>query len=132
MKKCLKILSIIIGIIVLLVLGFRIYLILNFENKIFEFRDYGILIEHSDKMEPEIYKDELVVIKKQKEYDLNDIIAYSNFNNILLIRKIVQIDEYGFIAKSNADNFTEPDAEINTIKGKAVYHSRILGRIFNW
>ena len=130
MKKCLKIFSIVLGIVVLIVLGFRIYLILNFGNKIFPFRDYGILIEHSDKMEPEIYKDELVVIKKQKEYDLDDVIAYSNYNNNLLIRKIVQIDEYGFIAKANS--FIEPDAEINTIKGKVVYHSRILGKIVNW
>ena len=132
MKKCLKIFSIILGIIVFIVLGFRIYLILNFGNKIFEFGDYGMLIEHSDKMEPEIYKDELVFIKKQNEYDLDDIIAYSNFNNILLIRKIVQIDEYGFIAKANANNFTEPDSEINTINGKVIYHSKILGKIFNW
>ena len=64
------------------------------------------------------------------EYDLDDIIAYNNFNNDLLIRKIVQIDEYSFIASTEKNNFTEPDETIEKIEGKVIYHSKILDWIF--
>lgn len=131
-KKLLKIFFIIIVIFVLLIIGIRCYFRINFKNSIVEFEEYGVLIENSNDMEPEIYKNELIIIKNLKEYDLDDIVAYVNFNNNLLIRRIVQIDEYGFISRADNNSFVEPDEEIDRIKGKVVYHSKILGKIFNW
>ena len=130
MKKILKVICILIGIFILLFLCICSYWKNNYYNKIVKIRDYGILVEHSDLMEPEICKNELIIIKRMNEYDLDDIIAYNNFNNDLLIRKIVQIDEYSFIASTEKNNFTEPDETIEKIEGKVIYHSKILDWIF--
>lgn len=83
-------------------------------------------------MEPDVHKDELVVIKIEKKYDLDDVIAYINFNNNLVVRRIVQIDEYGFVARADKSKFPEPDEKIENICGKVIYHSKILGWILRW
>lgn len=131
-KRYLKIICIIIGFLILLIFIMNFYLKTNFSNKILYFKDYAILIEKSDKLEPQIQKNEFVVIKRQEKYDLDDIVAYMNYNNNLIIRKIVQIDEYSFLSKAEKTNFTEPNEKIEKIEGKVIYHSKILGKIFNW
>lgn len=130
-KKILKRLVIILLVFIITFFGIQIYLKNKLKDDIFEINNYGIIIETSNNMEPEIQKDELIIIKKYIHYDLEDIILYENFNNKLLIRRIVQIDEYGFIAKGDNKNMTEPCEEIKKIKGKVIYHSKFLGKIFN-
>ena len=130
MKKILKVTVVLIGILILLFFCICLYWKNNYYNKILKIREFGIFVEQSDLMEPVICKNEVIIIKRKKEYDLDDIIAYKNFNNDLLIRKIVQIDEYSFIAKAEKNKFIEPDETIEKIQGKVIYHSKILGCIF--
>ena len=131
-KRLLKIFLVIVGICVLIIFLIRVYLSKNYLNKVFWVRDYGIFVEHSSLMEPDVHKDELVVIKIEKKYDLDDVIAYINFNNNLVVRRIVQIDEYGFVARADKSKFPEPDEKIENICGKVIYHSKILGWILRW
>lgn len=130
MKKILNVTVGIIGISILLIFGSYLYWKNNYYNDIFNISEYGILIEHSDLMEPKICKNEFIIIKRMGEYDLDDIIAYKNFNNELLIRKIVQIDEYSFMSKAEKIKYTEPNESIEGIQGKVIFHSKILGWIF--
>lgn len=130
MKKILKIILIIIVFLIVVILGVSFLIKYKLRNNIFETNNYVFIIEKSSDMEPEIRKDELVIVKKNMKYDLDEIILYKNFNNKFMIRRIVQIDEYGFIAKADNKKNVEPSEEIRSIKGKVINHSKMLGIVF--
>ena len=127
MKKIITILFVIIVIFIILCFCIRLYLK---NNIILKISDYNAIIEKSDEMNPEISKNEMIIFRENDEYDLDDVILYKNYNGNYLIRRIVQIDEYGFIAKADNKDNVEPSEEIDTILGKVFYHSRLLGKIF--
>ena len=129
-KKFLKIFFLILIISIFLFLIVNVYIVKRHLNKVFWIKEYGVLVESSNIMEPEFLQNELIVIKRCNEYDLDDLIVYTNFNNEVLIRRIVQIDEYSFIAKADNNKFAEPNEKIEAINGKVVYHSSKLGWIF--
>ena len=131
-KKFFKIFLAIVGVSSLIIFLIKFYLSKNYLDKVFWIKDYGILVQRSNTMEPYIKENEVLVIKNIKEYDLEDIIAYINFNNNLVVRRIVQIDEYGFVAKSDNSEFAEPDEKIENICGKVIYQSKILSWILRW
>ena len=127
MKKIITILFVIIVIFIILCFCIRLYLK---NNIILKISDYNAIIEKSDEMNPEISKNEMIIFRENDEYDLDDVILYKNYNGNYLIRRIVQIDEYGFIAKADNKDNVEPSEGIDTILGKVFYHSRLLGKIF--
>lgn len=89
--------------------------------------DYGIFILQSESMEPTIQKSELIIIKKDKEYDLNDIVTYIDVYANLITHRIVQIDEYSFISKGDANKMVDNNTDVQNIEGKVVFHSIKLG-----
>ena len=87
----------------------------------------------SGSMLPEIQVGEIVVLWKSNKYKEQDIITYKMDNSYFLTHRIVKITQDGYIAKGDFNN-TE-DEEIvkkEQIQGKVIFHSRLLGKIYEF
>ena len=88
---------------------------------------YGFLIVLTKSMEPTIQEKELIIIKEEKIYDLEEIVTYVDIYGNLVTHRIVQIDEYSFIAKGDGNEISDCNTNIKNIQGKVIFHSKILG-----
>jgi len=78
-------------------------------------------------MEPIIEKNDLIVIKEFAKYDLNDIVTYVDYEGTLITHRIVQIDEYSFMARGDNNSVIDESVDVEKIQGKVIYHSKFLG-----
>lgn len=80
-----------------------------------------ILVIKSASMYPTLEKGDIVIIKKYKDYKVNDIITY-NESGYLITHRIVGKEKASFITKGDNNN-TKDDIEvnINDVKGKVIY-----------
>lgn len=97
------------------------------EDYVVKIGGYGILIVVTGSMEPEIEPKELVLIKEQKQYYQNDIVAYVNTYANLITHRILQINEQDMITKGDANEIADPKTDVRNIQGKVIFHSKILG-----
>lgn len=101
---------------VLLFLILIIYLIIN---PVSLFQNYFILKIPTESMSPAIKPMSIVILKKDTNYSIGDIVAYRNIKNKIIVHRIVDIDN-GMIA-TMGDNNQDID--------KKVYKSLILGKV---
>lgn len=87
----------------------------------------SFLIVTSGSMEPEINCGELIVITEDKNYKKNDIVTYKDIDNSFVTHRIVSETVNGFILKGDANNINDEEVLISNIKGKVIYHSKLLG-----
>ncbi len=83
----------------------------------------------SGSMQPEIDVDDLVIIKKQKEYKKGDIIAFSSEKSFITHR-IAEETPDGFITKGDANN-TEDEGIVKNedISGEVILKIKGIGRL---
>lgn len=88
---------------------------------------YGMLIVATGSMDPTIEEKELIIIKQCENYDVDDIITYSDSHGNLITHRILEIDSYGFMSKGDRNSNSDKYLGIENIHGKVVFHSKILG-----
>lgn len=118
-----NIILIFLGIILLLV-GYSKYVR---KDCVVKLGGYGILIVLTESMEPSVFPQELILIKECDKYELEDIVTYQNSEGILITHRILQIDEYSFIAKGDKNEIEDSSMKIDRIEGKVIFHSSIIG-----
>ncbi len=93
---------------------------------------YSTAVVVSGSMQPEINVDDLVIIKKQKTYQKNDIIAF-NAGNSFVTHRIIDETPKGFITKGDANN-TEDKAVVQKkdISGKVVLTVANIGKVVSF
>lgn len=79
----------------------------------------GVAIVMSGSMEPTLSVDDLVIVEKSENYKTGDVVIYEA-NNSLIIHRIVEIDEEGFVAKGDYNNAPDAKQNLNVIKGKMI------------
>ena len=79
-----------------------------------------ILKVSSNSMKPTFKKDDYIVIKKQSEYEIGDIITYSLEENCLITHRIIEKYENAFITKGDNNNVADE---------KKIYKENILGKV---
>lgn len=87
----------------------------------------AFVIVTTGSMEPEIEAGELVIISEENQYYKGDIITYVDDENFLVTHRIVNIDENNFVAKGDSNNINDDENLNSNIKGKVIYHSKLLG-----
>lgn len=88
----------------------------------------SFLIVTTGSMEPTIKSGELIIISENDNYEINDIVTYIDNDNFLITHRIISInEENGVITKGDGNNIEDDEIEISRIKGKVIYHSKILG-----
>lgn len=88
---------------------------------------YGFLLVMTGSMEPTIEKDELIIIKEKKVYQVGDIATYVDVYGNLITHRIEYLDERDFITKGDGNQIADESTNVNNIQGKVIYHSKPLG-----
>ena len=85
---------------------------------------FGITILNvmSDSMKPTFEKGDKIVVKKQKDYEVGDIITYIDNDKNFITHRIIEKYEDGFITKGDNNN-TEDKEKVrkNQVLGKIIH-----------
>lgn len=88
---------------------------------------FSFLIVTTGSMEPEIEAGELIIIKEVKEYKKNDIVTFVDQDEFLVTHRIIELNEEKMITKGDNNDLEDEETQLEFIKGKVVFHSRVLG-----
>lgn len=91
---------------------------------------YGMSIVLSGSMEDRLSVDDLVIIKAEDEYKVNDIVLYQDGDS-LVIHRIIGIDGDTVTTKGDANNVADEPINKSQIKGVLVYDIAGLGAVVN-
>lgn len=99
---------------------FVLFLKIYFPDR--KIQPFGITIlkVSSNSMKPTLKKDDYIVIKKQSEYEIGDIITYSVEGDCLVTHRIIEKYENAFITKGDNNNVADE---------KKIYKENILGKV---
>ena len=97
---------------------------LKFFSKDTNIKPFGIQIlkVQSNSMSPEFRKEDIIVIKKEKEYEVGDIITFKTKDGNLITHRIIEKNENEFITKGDNNN-TKDEEKITSscIQGKVIF-----------
>ena len=88
---------------------------------------YQFLIERSDSMAKSIMTNDLIIIRKQDNYKVGDIISYLTSDNSLITHRIVDKKNNCFVTKGDNNIAEDKDLVCNNIKGKVLTNFSQLG-----
>lgn len=99
---------------------FVLFLKIYFPDR--KIQPFGITIlkVSSNSMKPTLKKADYIVIKKQSEYEIGDIITYSVEGDCLVTHRIIEKYENAFITKGDNNNVADE---------KKIYKENILGKV---
>lgn len=89
---------------------------------------YGVSVVLSGSMEDRLSVDDLVIIKAEDSYEVNDIVLYQDGNS-LVIHRIVDIDGDTVITKGDANNIADEPINKSRIKGVLIYDIGGVGAV---
>lgn len=118
MKKLIKNLKTVV--ILLLVIILFVFAIYN-KNSIMEKALVKTLVIKSNSMYPELKINDIIIIKKSNNYNVNDIITYSTDDKVLITHRIVKNIDNVFITKGDNNNSEDNEViKLENIKGKVI------------
>ena len=126
-----KIIIILLTLFLIFIIAIGVFLKSLKNDTVVEIKEYKLTTILDKSMEPEIKAKELIIIKPFPEYNLDDIITYTDNSGKFVTHRITQIDEYSFFAKGDNNDYADDNMEIGNIQGKVVFHSRLLGILYN-
>lgn len=87
----------------------------------------------SGSMSPYINTGEMVVTLKKSDYKVNDVITFLENESYFVTHRIIREEENGFVTKGDFNNIEDESlVKISQIKGKVVFHSKILAMVFKY
>lgn len=123
MKIIKKILLIIITIFILLMLGITILFVVNNKSNKFTYVfNYSSFMVYGSSMNPTIYAGDLVIIKKQDIYMVDDIISYKDKHDNVVTHRIININNNIYETKGDHNLFADSD----NIKNDKIYGKVVL------
>lgn len=91
----------------------------------------GISVVLTGSMEPTIDTNDLIIVKKTNDYQVNDTIVYQ-LGNSLIVHRIINIEEDTIITKGDANNTEDSPINISQIKGEVVIKINGLGLVIKF
>ena len=91
----------------------------------------GLGVVMSGSMEPELSVDDVIVVVEKKEYAVDEIVVFQQ-RNLLVVHKIIAIDEEWVITQGTANNTPDEPMKITEIKGVVLFHIDGLDEVITW
>ncbi|MCH5299096.1 MAG: signal peptidase I [Ruminococcus sp.] len=88
----------------------------------------GTSVVLSGSMEPTLSVNDLVFVKAQDTYETGDIVVYQD-EGLLVIHRIIAIDENEIITQGDANNTADQPVDISLVKGKAIASLPFVGAV---
>lgn len=87
--------------------------------------NYYLFTVLTGSMESELYPGDSIIVKKQKEYKVGDIVTYKEGDSYITHR-ITKIEGNKITTKGDANKYEDPEFDKKNILGKIVYKSELL------
>lgn len=87
----------------------------------------AFFIVETGSMEPAIKKGELIVVSKNDNYKVGDIVTILDDENYIYTHRIIDKNDKYIITKGDANDLTDETILEKNIIGKVIFHSNILG-----
>ena len=71
-------------------------------------------------MEPAISVNDWLIIHKQENYEVGDIITFIDNDNMLVTHRIIKITDDEIITQGDANNIRDKAISIEQVKGKVI------------
>lgn len=91
---------------------------------------YGGAVVLSGSMEPTLSIDDLIIIKKTDDYQLNDVVVFEE-SNIVVVHRIIDEVEGKLITKGDANNVADEPIERKNIIGEVIFVIPGVGDVVN-
>ena len=121
-KVVLTIFKIIFAILTSIFIGYNIIVInakVFLKEKIPMAGGYGFAVVVSNSMYPYLEINDLIIVKMTNDYEVGDVVVYDD-GAVLVVHRVVEIDDAVFVAKGDANNSNDKEYSINLIKGEVV------------
>ena len=91
----------------------------------------GFAVVQSGSMEPTLHVGDLLVVRQQGAYDVNDVVVFQSGRS-LVVHRIVDKSATGFTTQGDANNTADEPIETEAVKGKVVGSVAFLGYVMEW
>lgn len=88
----------------------------------------GSAIVLSGSMEPTLSVDDMIIVTRQREYHVDDVVVYQSGNS-LVVHRIVAMDGHLVTTQGDANNAPDEPMDVALVKGKVVGQIRNAGRV---
>ncbi len=126
-KKFINAILVFLTIIFILLNSYIFYIKVIKKQNLVKVFGYSALIVISGSMAPELYVDDLIIIKEDS-YKENDIITFQSENS-LVTHRIIKIEGNKFYTKGDSNNVDDEPVSLSQIQGKVVYKISHVGKI---
>lgn len=113
------------------ILGCQIYL-LNAEKLVGDSMPMpfgmGVSVVLSGSMEPRLSIDDLIIVTKQEEYNVGDVVVFQQ-HGTLIVHEIIEINDQEVVTKGSANNVADDPIGMDSIKGKVISSVPKIGGI---
>lgn len=89
---------------------------------------YGAAVVLSGSMEPEFSEGDLIVVKEEENYNLNDIVVFQDGSS-LVVHRIVNIDGETITTMGDANTTADEPVHVSAVKGKIMFWIPYAGSV---
>lgn len=114
-------------IIIIFILLFTLYSKFILKEEIIKLYNTAILVVLTGSMEPTIKSGEMIIIKEQTDYNVDDIVTYKEDRNFFVTHRIINKYENKYETKGDNNNLIDEPIDKDQIEGKVIYHSKVCG-----
>ena len=90
---------------------------------------YGVVLTGS--MNPTITEDDLIVVKRTNDYQVDDIVVYQS-NGQLIVHKIIKVEGEMITTKGDANNTPDEPINVKQIKGEVIKIHNGIGNLIKF
>lgn len=114
-------------IIIIFILLFTLYSKFILKEELIKLYNTAILVVLTGSMEPTIKSGEMIIIKEQTDYNVDDIVTYKEDRNLFVTHRIINKYENKYETKGDNNNLVDEPIDKDQIEGKVIYHSKVCG-----
>lgn len=114
-------------IIIIFILLFTLYSKFILKEELIKLYNTAILVVLTGSMEPTIKSGEMIIIKEQTDYNVDDIVTYKEDRNFFVTHRIINKYENKYETKGDNNNLVDEPIDKDQIEGKVIYHSKVCG-----
>lgn len=115
-------------VVILLINGYLLVSKLIFKNDLPKLLGYAQIIVISGSMQPAINVGDLLIIKEQISYQVNDIITYHSNQN-LVTHRVLDVNNDALTTQGDANNVADEPVPLTAVEGKVVYMIPGFGKL---
>lgn len=114
-------------IIIIFILLFTLYSKFILKEELIKLYNTAILVVLTGSMEPTIKSGEMIIIKEQSDYNIDDIVTYKEDKSFFVTHRIINKYEDKYETKGDNNNLIDESINKDQIEGKVIYHSKVCG-----